>query len=187
MCNSPEGEWGARAHLSRAESVCSVARSKLVHHTLALHRARLKRRGRPLIPSLFHVVHGSQDRVFRPRSVDNAAVDDFLREDRVGPVPKSQGAERQSALSGVRVQRGARAERGGNTCSIVARLSHLTTNHASLSRRSTVPTPNRHRQHLGAHCVFATNYIPVFFFLYYPLPASPFVVTIEHDNSPTSG
>ena len=38
---------------------------------------------------------------------------------------------------------------------MVACLSHLTIDHASLSRRSTVPTPNkRHLQHLGAHYVF---------------------------------
>ena len=35
--------------------------------------------------------------------------------------------------------------------SFVACLSHVTIDHASLSRRSTVPTPNRHLQHLGAH------------------------------------
>ena len=35
--------------------------------------------------------------------------------------------------------------------SLVACLSHLTIDHASLSIPSTVPTPNRHLQHLGAH------------------------------------
>ena len=39
----------------------------------------------------------------------------------------------------------------GVTYSFVACLSHLTIDHASLSRRSTVPTPDRHLQHLGAH------------------------------------
>ena len=38
--------------------------------------------------------------------------------------------------------------------SVVACLSHLTNYHASLSRRSTAPTPNRHLQPLGAHYVF---------------------------------
>ena len=44
--------------------------------------------------------------------------------------------------------------RGGGVGSFVACLSHLTTNHASLARRSTVPTPNRHLQQLGAHYAF---------------------------------
>ena len=38
--------------------------------------------------------------------------------------------------------------------SFVACLSHLTIDHASLSRQSTTPTPARHLQHLGAHYVF---------------------------------
>ena len=38
--------------------------------------------------------------------------------------------------------------------SFVACLSNLTVDHASLSRRSTVPTPNRDLQHLSAHHVF---------------------------------
>ena len=39
----------------------------------------------------------------------------------------------------------------GGAYSFVACLGHLTIDHASLSRRSTVPTPNRNLQHLGAH------------------------------------
>ena len=41
-------------------------------------------------------------------------------------------------------------------------LSHLTIDHASLSRRSTVPTPNRHLQHLGAHYRLVQAYNPNF-------------------------
>ena len=43
---------------------------------------------------------------------------------------------------------------GGGGYSFVACLSHLTIDHASLSRRSTVPTPIRDLHHLGAHDVF---------------------------------
>ena len=43
----------------------------------------------------------------------------------------------------------------GGGYSLVACLSHLTIGHASLSRRSTVPTPNRHLQHSGAHLIFS--------------------------------
>ena len=67
----------------------------------------------------------------------------------------------------------------GGAYSFVARLSHLTTDHASLSRRSIVPTPDRDIQHLGAHYVFAMYYFEVYVFcLSYPLPVSPSVATI---------
>ena len=45
---------------------------------------------------------------------------------------------------------------GEGGCSFVACLSHFTIDHASLSRRSTVPTRNRHLQRLGAHRVFSS-------------------------------
>ena len=47
----------------------------------------------------------------------------------------------------------------GEAYSSVACLSHLTIDHVSLSRRSTVPTPNQHLQKLGAHHVFSSYYI----------------------------
>ena len=40
----------------------------------------------------------------------------------------------------------------------VASLSHWSIDHASLSRWCTVPTPNRHLQHLGARYVFCPCY-----------------------------
>ena len=40
---------------------------------------------------------------------------------------------------------------GGGGSHFVTCRSHLIIGHASLSRRSIVPTPNRHLQHLGAH------------------------------------
>ena len=49
------------------------------------------------------------------------------------------------------------ALRGGR-CSLVAYLSLLTIDHASLSRRSTVLTPNRDLQHLCAHFFFLSVY-----------------------------
>ena len=47
----------------------------------------------------------------------------------------------------------------GGGVSFVGCLSHLIIDHISLSRRSTVPTPNRHLQRLGAHRVFPIHYI----------------------------
>ena len=69
-----------------------------------------------------------------------------------------------------------RLEGGGY--SFVACLSHLTIDYAFLSRRSTVPTPQkRHLQHLGAHYVFSVCYIGTFC-LSCPLAVSPSVPTI---------
>ena len=50
---------------------------------------------------------------------------------------------------------------GGGGYSLVACISHMTNDHASLSRWSTVPTHDRdtHLQHLGAHYAFPTYYI----------------------------
>ena len=55
---------------------------------------------------------------------------------------------------------------GGGAYSFVACLSHSTIDHASLSRRSTVPstvpTPNkRHLQHLGAQYDFLLYFRPM--------------------------
>ena len=63
--------------------------------------------------------------------------------------------------------------------SFVARLSHLTIEHASLSRRSTVPTPTRHLQHLDAPYVFSIRYIESFWSSY-PLTVSPSVAIGHH-------
>ena len=55
---------------------------------------------------------------------------------------RSEGAERKG--------------RGGErTYSFVACLCQLTIDHASLSRPTTVPTPNRYPQHMGAHYIFS--------------------------------
>ena len=73
-------------------------------------------------------------------------------------------------------------------CSFVACLSHLTIDHASLSRRSTGPTPNRHLQHwapitLLAYITFFLNHIR------FPLRVSTFMVSprIVTVFSPLSG
>ena len=68
------------------------------------------------------------------------------------------------------------AGRGEGT-HFVACLSRLTVDHASLSRRGTVPTPTRDLQYLGADYVFFINYIETFC-LFYPLPVSPSSATI---------
>ena len=66
---------------------------------------------------------------------------------------------------------------GGGAYSFVACLSHLTIGHASLSRRSTAPTPNRDTSNiLGAHYVFSLCSKGTFC-LSYPLPVSPSVAT----------
>ena len=62
-------------------------------------------------------------------------------------------------------------------CTFVACLSNMTTDHASFSRRSSVPTPNRHLQHLGAHdasSIYYTGSVS----LSYPCPVSPSAATI---------
>ena len=67
----------------------------------------------------------------------------------------------------------------GEAYSFVACLSRMTIDHASLARRSTVPTLKRHLQHVGI-----LPYIPYItqerFTLYisYPRPVSPSVATI---------
>ena len=66
---------------------------------------------------------------------------------------------------------------GGGGYSFVACLSHLTIDHASLSRRSTVPTPNRHLRHLGAHYAFSIYYKKTVC-LPYPVSVLPSVATI---------
>ena len=56
-------------------------------------------------------------------------------------------------------------------------LGHWTIDDASLSRRSTVPTPSkRHLQRLGVHNVISLSSIETFCYSY-PLPASPSVAT----------
>ena len=65
----------------------------------------------------------------------------------------------------------------GEACSFVACLSHLTIDHASLSRRGTAPTPNINLQHLGAHYASSIYYTEIVY-LSYPLAISPSVAII---------
>ena len=69
---------------------------------------------------------------------------------------------------------------GGEAYSCVACLSHSTIDRASLSRRSTVPTPNRHSKHLGPLHVFCPCYI---FFVLLLLSLSCFAVCGHHHIS----
>ena len=65
--------------------------------------------------------------------------------------------------------------RGGGAHSFVACPSHLTIDHASLSRRSAVPPPNRDTSNSSALIAFfSVNYIETFS-LSYPLPVSLFL------------
>ena len=58
-------------------------------------------------------------------------------------------------------------------------LSHLTIDHASLSRRSTVPSPNRDTCNIWALITFCSYFTYVeTLCLSYPLPVSPSVATI---------
>ena len=57
------------------------------------------------------------------------------------------------------VRRGREGGEGKGAYSFVACLSHLTIDHVSLSRRSTVTTPIRHLKRLGAHYAFPIHYI----------------------------
>ena len=66
---------------------------------------------------------------------------------------------------------------GGGAYSFVACLSHSTIDHASLSRRSTVPTPNRDTNIWALITFFSIYYIETFC-LSHPLPVSPSVATI---------
>ena len=62
-------------------------------------------------------------------------------------------------------------------------IGHLTIDHASLSRRSTVPTPNRDTSNIWALITFFPRYIETFCSSY-PLPVSPSVATIYlQDNA----
>ena len=68
---------------------------------------------------------------------------------------------------------------GGGTHLLLACLSHLTIDHASLSRRSTVPTPRGDTSNIRALITFFFHIISVeTFCLYYPLAVSPAVATI---------
>ena len=76
-----------------------VARPDLVHDAVPLYLgAGLEGNRVALLPPGLDVVDGAEDRVFRPHGIHDPTVDHLLREDRVGPVSKSEGAERQRAL-----------------------------------------------------------------------------------------
>ena len=71
---------------------------------------------------------------------------------------------------------------GGRAYSFVACLSHLATDHAPLSRRSTGPTPNRDTSNIWALITFFPSVVYSvvdFFCLGYTLPVSPSVATIH--------
>ena len=65
----------------------------------------------------------------------------------------------------------------GGGLNFISCFSHLTIDHASRSKRSTVPTPNRDTSNIGALNTFFPCYIETVC-LSYPLPVSPSVVTI---------
>ena len=67
----------------------------------------------------------------------------------------------------------ASAEGGGGRINLLRVLSHLTIDHASLSRRNTVPILNRN----PSNTLLSTYYVKTFC-LSYPLPVSTFVATI---------
>ena len=68
--------------------------------------------------------------------------------------------------------------RRGEAYSFVACLGHLTIDHASLSRWSTVPNPNRETSNImGAHYASSTHYTEAVC-LSYPRPVSPSAATI---------
>ena len=76
-----------------------------------------------------------------------------------------------------------RTQGGGRTHLLLA-LSHLTIDHACLSRRSTVPTPNRHTSNLGAHDIFPICYIETFFLILshavLPSVATVYILSLIH-------
>ena len=90
---------GAGSHLGRPQSVGRVSRPDLVHHAAPLEGgARLKGRRVPLLAPGLDVVYRPQGWVLGPDGVYDTPVDHLFREDRVRPVPQSEGAERQRAL-----------------------------------------------------------------------------------------
>ena len=58
----------------------------------------------------------------------------------------------------------------GGDSFVACLVGHLTIDHASLSRRSTVPTPDRGTdlQHLGAHYAFSMYYLKTVYLVSYP-------------------
>ena len=65
----------------------------------------------------------------------------------------------------------------GGWYSYFARLGYLTIDHASLSRRSTVPTPNRDASNIWALITSSIHYIETVC-LSYPRPVSPSAATM---------
>ena len=68
--------------------------------------------------------------------------------------------------------------RRGGAYSFVACLGHLTIRHASLSRRTTVPTPNRDASNIWALIALPSIYYIETVCLSYPRPVSPSAATI---------
>ena len=68
-------------------------------------------------------------------------------------------------------------ERGGGRTHLLLAFGHLTIDYSSLSRWSTVPTPNRHLQHSVRSLRFFHMFHKKLFA--YPLPVSPSVATIN--------
>ena len=60
----------------------------------------------------------------------------------------------EDVVAGVGAKSGSAAKSVGGAYSFVAGLSHLTIDHASLSRRSTVPTPSRDTSNIRALVTF---------------------------------
>ena len=89
--------------------------------------------------------------------------------------------EKKERRSRFQLDKGGGRGRAG-AYSFVACLSHLTIEHASLSRWRTVPTRDkRHLRHLGVHYVFfhmLHRSVLLTSFVSYPLPVSPSVATI---------
>ena len=79
--------------------------------------------------------------------------------------------------------------RGGGGYSFVACLHHLITDHASLSKRSTVPTPNRDTVNiLGAHYTFAKHHIDKKLLIILSPPCvAPSVTTITAQRGEKNG
>ena len=104
----------------------------------------------PVFPAIVHILALLMDHCCIPATTVGLS---FVA---IGSVLERGGLD--LAVGGGRVQRG----RGGGAYSFVACLSRLTIDHTSLSRRSTVPTPNRDTsKHLGAHNASSIYYIGI--------------------------
>lgn len=76
-----------------------IPRPDLVHHAAPLYAgARLEGNRVALLSPGLDVVYRPEERVLCPHGVHDPAIDYLLCEDRVGPVPQSEGPEGQRAL-----------------------------------------------------------------------------------------